>query len=200
MQPEASDDAPFGPVSWYGVASPLAVSGRAGTMIMQSAFAAGGAAVADGDAAPVEDWHGVDAGDVVWAGAVVGAGADVVGSGAGAVLAVLGSGAGGLVAGATAELPETPTGAGVAGEDGAPLSATAEPSTTAGAAAPPDGAVPAGPAAAGWVQAPAGVLEAVSIVLSCGTLMIAIPAARATASSAAIGAQPRLGFSVKLRA
>ena len=193
---------PSGPVSWYGVASPLAVSGRAGTMIVQSVFAAGGAAAADGDAAPVEDWHGVGAGDVVWAGAVVGAGADVVGSGAGAgaVLAVLGSGAGGLVAGAAAELPETPAGAGVAGEDGALLSATAEPSTTAGAAAPPDGAVPAGPAAADWVQAPAGVLEAVSIVLSCGTLMIAIPAARATASSAAIGARPRLGFCVKLRA
>jgi hypothetical protein len=59
---------------------------------------------------------------------------------------------------------------------------------------------PAGAAAADEAQAPAELLEALSMVLICGTLMIAIPAASATASSAAIGAQPRLGFSAKLRA
>src|SRR5215471_18194690 len=175
VQPEASGDAPFGPVSWYGVASPRAVSGRAGTMITQSVFAAGGAAVADGDAAAVEDWHGVGAGDVVWAGAVVvGSGA-----GAGAVLAVLGFGVAGLVAGAAAELPDTPAGAGVADADGALLSATAEPSTTAGAAASGDVAVLAGPAAAAVVaQAPvaSAVLDALSMARICGALKRPTPA------------------------
>ena len=101
------------------MASPLAVSGRAGTMITQSMFAAG-AAAADGDAGAVEDGHGVGAADVVWAGAVVGAGADVVGSGAGAVLGVLGSGAAGVVAaGAAAGLLTAPAGVGVLGADNA---------------------------------------------------------------------------------
>jgi hypothetical protein len=114
-------------------------------------------------------------------------------------------------AGVAGELPAAP--AGVAGEllaalagaevaeaAGVPLAATAEPSTTGGPpAASPDVVALAGPAAAGELQLPA-LLEAVSMVLICGTLMIAIPAASATASSAAIGAQPRLGFPAKLRA
>ena len=39
VQPEAAGDAPSGPVSRYGVASPAAVSGCAGTMISQFTFA-----------------------------------------------------------------------------------------------------------------------------------------------------------------
>jgi hypothetical protein len=168
-------------------------------MITQSVFAAGGCAVAVGDE------HGVGAVDAAGTGAgadVVGAGTDVVGAGAdavGAVIAVLGSGAAGVVAaGAAAELSDTPAGAGVDGVDGALLSATAEPLTTAGAAASRDVAVPAGAAAADGAQAPAGVLEALSMSRRCGALKSPIPASSATARSPAIGARRR-GFSSKLR-
>jgi hypothetical protein len=166
-------------------------------MITQSVFAAGGGAVAVGDeqGAGVVDVAGAGA-DVVGAGADVdGAGADVAGAGAD----VLGSGAAGVVAaGAAAELL---AGAGVAGADGALLSATAEPSITAGPApaAPRDVAVPAGAAAADGGQAPAGVLEALSMSRRCGALKIPIPAASATARSPAIAARRPLGFSSKLR-
>src|SRR5579859_418417 len=40
VQPEAAGSWPPGPVSWYGVARPAAVSGRAGTMSSQSMFCA----------------------------------------------------------------------------------------------------------------------------------------------------------------
>jgi len=135
---------------------------------------------------------------------VVGAGADVVGSGAGAgaVLAVLGFGVAGLVAGAAAELPATPAGAGVADADGALLSATAEPSTTAGAAASRDVAVLAGPAAAAVVAqapVPAAVLDALSMARICGALKRPTPAISATARSPAIAARRPRGFSSKLR-
>ena len=48
VQPEAAGDAPPGPVSRYGVASPIAVNGCWGTMIAQFTFAVG---VADGHCA-----------------------------------------------------------------------------------------------------------------------------------------------------
>jgi len=44
VQPDASGDIPSGPVSWYGVARPFAVSGRAGTMMSQLTLAAAAAA------------------------------------------------------------------------------------------------------------------------------------------------------------
>src|SRR5580698_8585913 len=44
LQPDAAGDAPFGPVSWYGVARPRALSGFAGTMMSQLTLAAAGAA------------------------------------------------------------------------------------------------------------------------------------------------------------
>jgi len=120
---------------------------------------------------------------------------------------VLGFGVAGLVAGAAAELPDTPAGAGVAGAgvadaDGALLSATAEPSTTAGAAAARDVAVLAGPAAAAVVaQAPAAaaVLDALSMARICGALKRPMPAIRATARSPAIAARRPRGFFSKLR-
>jgi hypothetical protein len=165
-------------------------------MITQSVFAAGGGAVAVGDEHGAGDVDAAGA-DVAGAGADVagaragadvdGAGADVAGAGVtvGAVLAVLGAGAAGLVAaGAAAELA-----------DGVLLSATAEPSTTAGpaAAASRDVAVPAG------AQAPAGVLEALSMSRRWGAPKSPIPAASATARSPAIAARRPRGFSSKLR-
>jgi len=115
---------------------------------------------------------------------------------------VLGFGVAGLVAGAAAELPATPAGAGVADADGALLSATAEPSTTAGAAASRDVAVLAGPAAAAVVAqapVPAAVLDALSMARICGALKRPMPAIRATAKSPAIAARRPRGFFSKLR-
>jgi hypothetical protein len=40
VQPDCAADIPFGPVSWYGVASPAADSGFAGTMMSQLTLAA----------------------------------------------------------------------------------------------------------------------------------------------------------------
>jgi hypothetical protein len=40
VQPDCAADIPFGPVSWYGVASPVADSGFAGTMMSQLTLAA----------------------------------------------------------------------------------------------------------------------------------------------------------------
>jgi hypothetical protein len=56
VQPDASGVIPSGPVSWYAVARPFAVSGWAGTMMSQLTFAAAvvppplgeGVGVADG--------------------------------------------------------------------------------------------------------------------------------------------------------
>ena len=50
LQPDAAGDMPSVPVSWYGVANPVALSGFAGTMMSQFTFAAAGAAVAVADA------------------------------------------------------------------------------------------------------------------------------------------------------
>src|SRR5450755_558137 len=53
VQPDAAGDSPFGPVSWYGVARPFALSGAAGTTMSQltlAAFATAGAVVAGAEA------------------------------------------------------------------------------------------------------------------------------------------------------
>src|SRR5512146_714768 len=50
VHPEAAADVPDGPVSWYGVARPRALSGSAGTMMPQRAEA-GDAASGDADRA-----------------------------------------------------------------------------------------------------------------------------------------------------
>jgi hypothetical protein len=164
---------------------------------------AGAAAAALAPAVP--DGQGVAA-DESGAGSGVTAGPVGVGAAVWPVPGALVSGAAGLVcAGVAAELLAGLAGGDVAGADEAAPSGTAEPSTPAAAlsAAPRGVAAPVGPAAAAGAQFPAwpaAVLEAVSIVLSCGTLMITIPAASATASSTAIGSRPRRGLSAKLRA
>jgi flagellar hook-length control protein FliK len=172
---------------------------------------AGGAAAALAPAVP--DGQGVAA-DESGAGSGVTAGPVGVGAAVWPVLGALVPGAAGLVcagaaglvcAGAAAWLLAGLAGGDVAGADEAAPSATAEPSIPAAAlaVASPGAAGPAGPAAAAGAQFPAwpvAVLEAVSIVLRCGTAMIAIPAASATASSATIGSRPRRGLPAKIRA
>jgi hypothetical protein len=88
VQPEAAGDIPPGPVSWYGVARPWALSGLGGTMMSHDTLAAAVAAVAVAEA----DGHGVAV-----AGAVVAvlAGAAV----AGAVLAAVAGAVAAAVAG-----------------------------------------------------------------------------------------------------
>src|SRR5271166_70568 len=80
MQPDAAGDVPSGPVSWYGVARPRALSGFAGTMMSQltlAAAAAGADALAEalgqGDAGS-DAGAEADAGSVADAGAVADAG------------------------------------------------------------------------------------------------------------------------------
>jgi len=168
-----------------------------------SGLTAGAAAAALAPAVP--DGQGVAA-DESGAGSGVTAGPVGVGTAVWPTPGAVVSGAAGLVcAGVAAWLLAGVAGGDVAGADEAAPSATAEPSTPAAApaVASPGAAGPAAPAAAAGAQFPAwpvAVLEAVSIVLSCGTLMIAIPAASATASSAAIGTRPRRGLSAKIRA
>ena len=61
VQPDAAGVVPPGPVSWYGVARPCALSGFAGTMMSQltlaavAAAAAGAAAVAAPDGAAIAE-------------------------------------------------------------------------------------------------------------------------------------------------
>src|SRR5271165_6786668 len=91
MQPDAAGDVPSGPVSWYGVARPRALSGFAATMMSQLTLAAaagadalaealgqgdaGSDAGAEADAGSVADAGAVaDAGSVADAGAVADAG------------------------------------------------------------------------------------------------------------------------------
>src|SRR5438874_1381622 len=58
LQPESAGDAPFGPVSWYGVARPCALSGSAGTTMSQSVLSAAATAGADAAAEPDADGQG----------------------------------------------------------------------------------------------------------------------------------------------
>src|SRR6266851_386152 len=61
MQPDAAGVCPFGPVSWYGVARPSALSGFDGTMMSQltlaaaAAAATGAVAVAAADGAAIAE-------------------------------------------------------------------------------------------------------------------------------------------------
>jgi len=191
VQPEAAGVVPPGPVSRYGVASPAALSGCAGTTISQLVFAGGiVAAVADG--------HGVVLAVAVGAGALLelfadAAGADVLpefvpdGVGAGGeaegIPEAVEVGTGDAVAvSAAARLSASPAGAGVVGGDRTLLSATAA-GTPAAAS---DLAGLSDPAAAGAAQVPARPsvpLAAVSMALMCGALSAAIPATSATVRS-----------------
>jgi hypothetical protein len=205
VQPEAAGEAPSGPVSWYGVASPAALSGFAGTTISQSEFADSGGAVA------AADGHGVVLADAAGAGATLGLVGDAAGVGAALELVADAAGAGvaveampeavevgtagPVVAGVAGELLATPVGAGVADADGVPLSAVAMGAT----AATSDMAGLADPAAADAADAaqapgrPAALLEALSTALMCGALRVAIPAASATVRSPIIGARRARG-------
>src|SRR5271166_610854 len=104
MQPDAAGDVPSGPVSWYGVARPRALSGFAGTMMSQLTLAAGAGA----DAGSVADAGAVaDAGSVADAGAVAGSVAEAVAGSVAEAVAVAGAmvetSAAGLAAGASQE-------------------------------------------------------------------------------------------------
>jgi len=54
VQPDAAGLSPFGPVSWYGVARPAAVSGLAGTMMSQLTFVVDAATAVVVDVAAAE--------------------------------------------------------------------------------------------------------------------------------------------------
>src|SRR5260370_37572894 len=54
VQPDAAGVIPFGPVSWYGVARPCALSGFAGTMMSQLTLPAGAAAAGAAAGAPAD--------------------------------------------------------------------------------------------------------------------------------------------------
>jgi len=213
VQPEALGVAPSGPVSRYGVASPAAVSGCAGTMMSQLEFAGGGAAgVADRHGAAVAGAGGavaapVPVADAAGAGTAVGLGAAVAATPgaveAGAAVAatpgaVEAGAAGRVVADVAGELVAAPAGTGVAAALG-----LARPAPARGAmAATSDMAGRADPAAAGAVQAPAGpsaVLEALSMAWMCGALKLAIAATSATIRSPIIGARRVRGRSGKSR-
>jgi hypothetical protein len=99
LQPDACGDAPFVPVSWYGVDSPFALSGFAGTTMSQLSLAAAGGL-------PEAPGHGlVDALGEALLGAALGA---VLGAVDGAVLAVGAAGALALAAGLTATASAAP--------------------------------------------------------------------------------------------
>jgi hypothetical protein len=74
VQPEAAGDIPSGPVSWYGVARPWALSGLGGTMMSHDTLAAAVAALA----VAVAVGHGVAVADVVGAAVAAVAGAVAV--------------------------------------------------------------------------------------------------------------------------
>src|SRR5271165_6871200 len=104
MQPDAAGDVPSGPVSWYGVARPRALSGFAGTMMSQLTLAAAAGADALAEALGQGD-AGSDAGAEADAGSVADAVAvAVAGSVAEAVAgAMVETSAAGLAAGASQE-------------------------------------------------------------------------------------------------
>src|SRR6266581_4906663 len=79
LQPESAGDVPFGPVSWYGVARPCALSGSAGTMMSQSVLSAAACA---GAADPDADGHGAAAAEADAAALAPAAGALAAGAGA----------------------------------------------------------------------------------------------------------------------
>jgi hypothetical protein len=161
VQPDASGDMPFCPVSCHGVARPAAVSGLAGTMMSQLVFAA---------AAAGADVLGVGQGDVVAAGVVALADADAVAAGVVGVAAgveVVGVAAGLLAAGSVAA-GEVAAGSVAAGEVAAGSVAAGVLAVAAGVLAAVDGdaAVPAGA-----LVAAAGAL-AVSVGAAVGAALL----------------------------
>jgi X-X-X-Leu-X-X-Gly heptad repeat protein len=112
VQPESAGDVPFGPVSWYGVARPRALSGLAGTMMSQLVLSAA-ACAAGADAEALPDGQGAGAAEAAAAGALapaagalaagaaaLAAGAAALAAGAGALALAAGAGALALAAGA----------------------------------------------------------------------------------------------------
>src|SRR5258705_3979777 len=96
VQPESAGDVPFGPVSWYGVARPCALSGSAGTMMSQSVLSAAACAGAP-DPDPDADGQGAAAAE---------ADAGALAAAAGAAWLPLAAGAAPLaLAAAEAQLP-----------------------------------------------------------------------------------------------
>src|ERR1035438_4404259 len=67
VQPDAAGVIPFGPVSCHGVARPAALSGSAGTMMLQFTLATATGAVAVADALAETVGHGVAVAVVVGA-------------------------------------------------------------------------------------------------------------------------------------
>ena len=181
-------------MSRYGVASPAALRGCAGTTISQFAFPVGGAAA-------VADGHGVVLADAVGAGVALELVADAVGAGVEAEDvpgAVEVGRTGAVAAGAAAGLPASLVGTGVADADRTPLSATA----TGTAAAASDLAGLAAPAAAGAAQLPARppvLLATLSMALMWGAPRVAITATSATVRSPIIGIRRARGRSGKSR-
>ena len=158
VQPDASGVWPPGPVSRYGVASPAALSGCAGTMISQSAFAAGAGAAEAGANAPA-----------------VGAGAVAVADGQGVIVAdvaradiVVEDPAGGAAAGVTVA-------AGPGAVEAPPATADVAPA-----------AAEAG-SGQGFAGA-AALTEASSTVRMCGVMTAAIPTPSTTARRQIINA------------
>src|SRR5437868_2896815 len=93
LQPESAGDVPFGPVSWYGVARPCALSGSAGTMMSQLTLSAAACA---GAAEPDADGQGdgaaeADAGALALAAGALAAAAGALAAAAGALAAAAGA-------------------------------------------------------------------------------------------------------------
>lgn len=181
-------------MSWYGVASPAALRGCAGTTISQFAFLIGrAAAVADG--------HGVVPADAVGAGVALEFVAETVGAGVeaeGTPGAVEVGGTDADAVGPAAGLPASPAGTGVADADRTLLSATAI-ETAAGAS---DLAGLADPAAAGGTQLPARprvLLATLSMALMWGAPRVAVTATSAIVRSPIIGIRRARGRSGKSR-
>ena len=190
VQPEAAGDAPSGPVSRYGVASPAAVSGCAGTMISQFAFAAGAGAVAVADGQGVGDADGPALMAQVMPAPMRRAGADEAGAVEQAQMRP-GSDEAGSDAGAAGS---DQAGAGDAGAD-----APGDPAGPVAATGVAGVAEPAGAGVAQVAARPAASFEALSAVLRRQWMRITRPTASATARTPAIspgrdrGCLPRLG-------
>ena len=149
------------------MASPLALSGRAGTMISQSAFAAGaGAAEVGAGAAAVADGQGVDVADAARTGIVVEVPVEADGP---------------------AALPDVPATAGVA-EALPSAPADAAPAAAGDAANVADVADPAEAGVRQGFARAAALAEASSTVLMCGVMTAAIPTPSTSARSPIISA------------
>jgi hypothetical protein len=117
VHPDAAGVMPLGPVSWYGVARPCALSGLAGTTMLQFTFVVAAAAVAVAVAVAVGQIVG--AADAVAVAAVVAA---VVGA---VVAVVVGAAVAAVVAAVVAAAVPSGVGAAVPDGVGAAVAATA---------------------------------------------------------------------------